>query len=97
MDTTLLVQLGAQIGDTLELGRRSLPIAGVTSEVPGRASRGELRGTASAVYVPVGDVAGTGLIVFGSLATYQVLLRTDGERGARRIDGSHKALFERGG
>lgn len=95
VDTTLLVQLGAQIGDTLELGRRSFPIAGVTSEVPGRAGGGSFGGFVPAVYVPVGDVAGTGLIVFGSLATYQVLLRTDGERGARRIDGSHKALFER--
>ena len=40
VDTTLLVQLGAEIGDTLELGRRSFAIAGVASEVPGRAGGG---------------------------------------------------------
>jgi putative ABC transport system permease protein len=93
VDTTLLVQLGAQVGDTLELGRRSFAIAGVASEVPGRA--GGFGGFVPAVYVPVRDVSGMGLIVFGSRATYQALLRLDGDRAARRIDGSHKALFER--
>ena len=95
VDTTLLVQLGAQLGDTLELGRRSFTIAGVASEVPGRVGGGGFGGFVPAVYVPVGDVSGTGLIVFGSMATYQALLRLEGERAARRIDGSHKALFER--
>ena len=95
VDTTLLVQLGARLGDTLELGRRSFPIAGVTSDVPGRLSGGGFGSFVPVVYVPVGDVAGTGLIVFGSRATYQALLKTDGVRLARRIDGSHKALFER--
>ncbi len=94
VDTTLLVQLGARIGDTLQLGRRSFPIAGVTAEVPGRVSGGGFGSFIPVVYIPVGDVAGTGLVVFGSRATYQALLRTDGARGARRIDGSHKALFE---
>ncbi len=96
VDTALLVQLGAQLGDTLELGRRSFAIAGVASEVPGRAGGGGgFGGFVPTVYVPVRDVAGMGLITFGSRATYQALLRTaDGERGARRIDGIHKALFE---
>ncbi|HVO33990.1 MAG TPA: ABC transporter permease, partial [Gemmatimonadales bacterium] len=95
VDTTLLVQLGAQIGDTLQLGRRNFAIAGVTTDVPGRVSGGGFGSFIPVVYIPVGDVAGTGLVVFGSLATYQALLRTDGVRGARRIDGSHKALFDR--
>lgn len=93
VDTILLVQLGAQIGDTLELGRESFRIAGVAADVPGRA--GGFSALVPSVYIPVRDVAGTGLVVFGSRATYQALLRLDGERAARRIDGSHKALFER--
>ncbi len=95
VDTTLLVQLGARIGDTLVLGRRSLAIAGTASDVPGRMGGGGFGGFVPAVYVPVADVAGMGLIVFGSRATYQALLKLDGDRGARRIDGGHKALFER--
>ena len=95
VDTSLLVQLGAQIGDTLQLGRRSFPIAGVTAEVPGRLSGGGFGSFIPVVYIPVGDVSGTGLIVFGSRASYQALLRTADARAARRIDGSHKALFDR--
>ena len=94
VDASLLVQLGARIGDTLELGRRSFRIVGVADEVPGRLSGG-FGAFVPEVYIPVRDVAGTGLVVFGSRATYQALLRTDGEAAARRIDGSHKRLFEK--
>ena len=94
VDTTLLVQLGARIGDTLELGRRSFRIAGVATEVPGRLSGG-FGAFVPEVYIPVRDVAGTGLVVFGSRATYQALLKLDGEKAARRLDGSHKRLFEK--
>jgi putative ABC transport system permease protein len=94
VDTALLVQLGARIGDTLEIGRRSFAIAGVASDVPGPLG-GSFEGFIPQVYIPVADVAGTGLVVFGSRVTYQALLKLDGERTARRIDGSHKRLFER--
>jgi putative ABC transport system permease protein len=93
VDTSLLVQLGARVGDTLELGRRSFTIAGVASDVPGRLGGG-FEGFVPQVYVPVGDVAGTGLVVFGSRVSYQALLKLDGEKAARRIDGSHKRIFE---
>ena len=94
VDTSLLVQLGARIGDTLELGNRSFRIAAVAVEVPGRLSGG-FGAFVPEVYIPVRDVAGTGLVVFGSRATYQALLKLDGEKAARRLDGSHKRLFER--
>jgi putative ABC transport system permease protein len=94
VDTSLLVQLGAEIGDTLELGRRSFRIAAVASQVPGRLSGG-FGAFVPEVYIPVRDVAGTGLVVFGSRATYQALLKLDGEKAARRIDGTHKRLFEK--
>ena len=94
VDTSLLVELHAAIGDTLELGRRSFRIAGVATEVPGRLSGGfgELL---PQVYIPVRDVAGTGLVVFGSRATYQALLKLDGERAARHIEALHRRLFEK--
>ena len=94
VDTSLLVELHARIGDTLELGRRSFRIAGVAAEVPGRLSGG-FGAFIPQVYIPVRDVAGTGLVVFGSRATYQALLKLDGEQAARRLDGSHKRLFEK--
>ena len=94
VDTSLLVQLGAHLGDTLELGRRSFRIAAVASDVPGRLSGG-FGAFVPEVYIPVRDVAGTGLVVFGSRATYQALLRLDGEKAARRIDATHKRLFDK--
>jgi len=94
VDTSLLVQLGARIGDTLELGARSFRIAAVAVDVPGRLSGG-FGSFVPDVYIPVRDVAGTGLVVFGSRATYQALLKLDGEKAARRLDGSHKGLFDR--
>lgn len=94
VDTTLLVQLGARVGDTLELGSRDFSIAGVASDVPGRLG-GSFEGFIPQVYIPAADVAGTGLVVFGSRVTYQALLELDGEKTARRIDGSHKRLYER--
>lgn len=94
VDPSLLVELGARIGDTLELGRRDFRIAATAVDVPGRLSGG-FGSFVPQVYVPVRDVAGTGLVVFGSRATYQALLKLDGERAARRLDGSHKRLFDR--
>lgn len=94
VDPSLLVQLGAKVGDTLELGGRSFRIAGAATEVPGRLSGG-FGAFVPEVYIPVRDVAGTGLVVFGSRVTYQALLRLDGEKAARRIDGSHKRVFEK--
>jgi putative ABC transport system permease protein len=94
VDTALLVQLGARVGDTLELGRRGFVITGVASDVPGRAG-GSFEGFIPQVYIPAVEVAGTGLVAFGSRVTYQALLRLDGEKTARRIDGSHKRLFVR--
>ena len=93
VDTSLLVELRAAIGDTLELGRRSFRIAGVATEVPGRLSGG-LGELLPQVYIPVRDVAGTGLVVFGSRATYQALLKVDGESAARHIEAVHRRLFE---
>jgi putative ABC transport system permease protein len=94
VDTALLVELGARVGDTLELGRGSFAIAGVASDVPGRLG-GSFEGFIPQVYVPAGDIPGTGLVAFGSRVTYQALLRLEGEKEARRIDVSHRRLFER--
>jgi putative ABC transport system permease protein len=93
VDTSLLVQLGASVGDTLELGRRRFAIAGIAAEVPGRLG-GDFGGFIPQVYVPVADVAGSGLVAFGSRVTYQALLRLHDEREARRVKDGHRRLFE---
>ncbi len=94
VDTSLLVQLGARLGDTLELGRRSFPIVALAAEVPGQFAGG-FGGFVPQVYVPVRDVAGTGLVAFGSRVSYQALLRLPGEEAARRLVAAHRPLLER--
>lgn len=94
VDTSLLVQLDARIGDTLELGRRRFPIVAVASEVPGRFAGG-FAAFVPQVYVPDRDLAGTGLVVFGSRVRYQALLKLPGEAAARRIEATHRFLFDR--
>ncbi len=94
VDTSLLVQLGARVGDTLELGARRFPIVAVAAEVPGQFAGG-LAGFVPQVYIPVRDVAGTGLVAFGSRVSYQALLELPGDAAARRLDAGHKPLFER--
>jgi putative ABC transport system permease protein len=94
VDTSLLVQLGARLGDTLQLGHRRFPIAAVVEQVPGQLSGG-FGAFVPQVYIPERDVVGTGLLAFGSRATYQALLRTHGEAAARRIAALHQSLFQR--
>ena len=93
VDTSLLVQLGARVGDTLQLGRRSFPIAAVAVQVPGRFAGG-FAGFVPQVYIPVRDIAGTGLVAFGSRVSYQALLALPGG-GAGRVAEAHRALFTR--
>lgn len=94
VDTSLLIALDARVGDTLEIGRRNFAIAGTASDVPGRAFAGfEVFGPQ--VYIPIGDVAATGLIGFGSRVRYSALLKLDSERTARRFVGRHRTLLER--
>jgi putative ABC transport system permease protein len=94
VDTTLLVSLGARVGDTLELGRRQFVIAAAVSEVPGHLTGGAMNAFGAQVYIPARDLEGTGLIVFGSRARYHALLMLDSERDARRVVARHARLLE---
>jgi len=94
VDTSLLLGLGARIGDSLVLGRATFVIAGVVGDVPGRLS-GSVNEFGSQVYIPERFVERTGLIVFGSRARYAALFKFDDPRAARRYVDRHSRLFER--
>ena len=73
VDLSLLVSLSAQVGDTLSLGTARFLIAGTIKSVPG-----ELAVTAAVgprIYIPDRYLAATGLLVFGSRAEYEVLIK----------------------
>jgi len=93
VDTSLLIGLGARIGDSLVLGNSAFRIAATVGEVPGRLTGG-ISGFGSQVYIPLRYVRETGLIVFGSRVRYQALLKFPSPQAAGRFDGRHHRLFE---
>lgn len=91
VDPALLPQLGARIGDTLEIGGRRIPIAGTIEDAPGDVSfRAAL---APRVYIPDAALRETGLLGFGSLAQYEVYVRLPDDGARRRFLDAHGPLF----
>jgi putative ABC transport system permease protein len=73
VDASLLVALNARVGDTLALGTGRFVITGTLTSVPG-----EIAVTAAIgprIYIPQRYLAGTGLLVFGSRADYEALVK----------------------
>ena len=88
VDATLLLQMEAAVGDSVQVGGRTYPIVGRVDGVPGQAEIASLVGPR--VYLPLADVDST-LLGFGSRARYAVGYRfPDPERAtpavASRLD-----------
>jgi len=69
----LLPQLGVAVGGRIRVGGRAFTIRGVIDQEPGRRVGGFSLG--SRILVDLADLRQTGLLVFGSRASYQVLLK----------------------
>ena len=93
VDTALLVALGANIGDTLEIGGRGFPIAAVAVEIPGRVSG--MEGFGAQVFIPLRDFGGTGLVTFGSRVQHTAFVQLPDERTSRRVVYGHRGMLER--
>jgi putative ABC transport system permease protein len=94
VDTSLLVGLGAEIGDSLVLGNSRFRLAATVSDVPGRLAGG-VSSFGSQVYVPERYARETGLIVFGSRVGYSALLKFEKPSEARRFADRHGRLFDK--
>jgi putative ABC transport system permease protein len=77
VDPSLLVSLGARVGDTLSLGTSSFVITGTLEDVPGEIGVNAAIGPR--VYIPADYLDETGLLVFGSRAEYETVLAMTGE------------------
>src|SRR5687767_12512974 len=73
VDPALLVSLDARIGDTLMLGSARFVIVATILQVPG--DLGVSAAIGPRVYIPERHVGETGLLVFGSRAEYETLLK----------------------
>ncbi len=73
VDSTLLLQLDAEVGDRLRLGTRSFEIAAAVKKAPG--SFGLQAEVAPRVFMTRGDLDRTGLVVEGSLVAHLFYLK----------------------
>jgi putative ABC transport system permease protein len=82
--TELLTQLSVRVGDRILIGNRPFTIRGVIEQEPGTRIGGFSFGTR--VLVDLADLRQTGLLTFGSRASYQILLkvRDDGVQALTR-------------
>ena len=69
VDDVLLVQFGAKIGDSVQVGRVVLPIVGRVLKTPGQS--GVSSAVAPAVFIPLDVVPRTGLVQPGSRVQYR--------------------------
>ncbi|WP_345057227.1 ABC transporter permease [Hymenobacter glaciei] len=69
VDEALLAQFGVKIGDSVQVGRVVLPIVGRVLKTPGQS--GVSSAVAPAVFIPLAQVAATGLVQPGSRVQYR--------------------------
>lgn len=75
VDESLLLQLGADVGDSIQVGRKMLAIGGRLLNVPGETSlRSDVQ---PRVFIPMDVLAETGLVKRGSRVEYRRYLRFD--------------------
>ncbi len=73
VEDALLVQFGAQVGDSVQVGRLVLPIIGRVLKTPGQSGIGSA--VAPTVFIPVALVGQTGLVQRGSRVQYRRAFR----------------------
>ena len=79
VDATLLLQMGAEVGDSVQVGGATYPIVGRVDGVPGQAEIASLVGPR--VYLPLAEVDSS-LLGFGSRARYTAAFRFDNPEAA---------------
>ena len=89
----LLAQLGIAVGDRIIVGSHPFTVRGVIDKEPGRSVGGFSLG--SRVLVDLADLRATGLLAFGSRATYQILLKVPAEAAMPLAQSIRESFAER--
>jgi putative ABC transport system permease protein len=83
VDPSLLVSLGAALGDTMAIGEAHFPIVATIVHMPGDVAVRAALGPR--VFVSTDRLADTGLLVTGSRARYETFMRLPAGADARRL------------
>jgi putative ABC transport system permease protein len=86
-----MVQFGLKPGDKIKLGNTEFTLAGGLKEVPGESAA--VATLAPRVFIPLGAVAGTGLLKEGSLARYRVYFKFPGNLDVEKLVGEMRSRF----
>ncbi|MDE2847431.1 MAG: FtsX-like permease family protein [Gemmatimonadota bacterium] len=89
VDDNLMIQHGAEVGDSIRVGMRTLEISGRLVSIPGETAAMSTIGPR--VYIPMSELESTGLIQPGSRVTYRALFRFDDGVDADELAASHSA------
>lgn len=95
VDPAVLVQLGAELGDTVLLGELRVPIVATVTDLP--AEFGFETAIGPPVLVPAGLLQRAGLLGFGSLARHETYLATDDEEAPEAIRERYETLLRSSG
>ncbi|HEX7243584.1 MAG TPA: FtsX-like permease family protein [Longimicrobiaceae bacterium] len=88
LDPALLVALGAQVGDTVQLGEGRFRILGTLRKVPGEV--GISTSFAPRLYVPARYLGETGLLRFGARVEYEAFARVAQPGAAQRVADAYR-------
>ncbi|HWK08023.1 MAG TPA: FtsX-like permease family protein [Puia sp.] len=93
VDKTLMLQYGAQVGDSIKIGECTFAIAGVLNKAPGR---NEISTTvAPPVYIPFQYLAKTRLLEKGSRVEYQLYYQYDPGADMEKFAGTIRPRLEK--
>ena len=92
VDTSLLVALNANIGDTLSLGYARFAILATLRNVPG--DIGIAASLGPRVYIPDRYLGATRLLTFGSRAQYEALVKLPASVNPEALTKAHRDLFD---
>src|SRR4051812_33442280 len=95
VDRGLLVTLGASVGDSLTLGNAAFLVTGVIQSVPGDVGIAAVVGPR--VYLSANNLAATGLLGFGSRASYEAVVKLPPSISAEAFQRSHEPTFRAAG
>jgi putative ABC transport system permease protein len=83
LEPTLLAQFGARVGDKVKLGRTIFTVVASVGKVPGESPGVAMM--APRVFIPMGELAGTGLGGSQALARYRAMVRLPAGRDADAV------------
>ena len=93
VDKTLMLQYGAQVGDSIKIGECTFAIAGVLNKAPGR---NEISTTvAPPVYIPFHYLSKTKLLERGSRVEYQLYYQYDPGADVEKFAGAIRPRLEK--